>query len=248
MADFIDEVIALRVRGFWSYSKYGRPTDTNSVFERWIIFTSKHPVALDYVTYDDLFSDEAQEQIKQYNLIEVDYRRKVLHALDIIDSLENDDQIALWEVNSGKKFPRSIQTSDSDFYKEQLSNYNLTDGAFVQALAESGLKEGLCFAITELLKVRIAAIKDKKTILVKKTPDSAIEIKNGKNDDSRIEEKSLIGDMRTKVRNIEKSILDSGSARSNISQNTGSSVVSGIVGLIVLIISIIVLLLLSSSR
>ena len=177
------EVIALLVRGFWSNNQFGRVVGQNNICRKWIIFTDRMPIANDYVTYDNvagMLSPEGKAQLANYRSAEIQYKRRVLQGLEIMDTLNADDDIALWEVNTDT-IPGALQTIEDEYYSQSLANYNLNKGAFVQAMADGyGEKRGLCFAIKELLETRAAIIdEDDNYTLVVKKPGENIKNKTG---------------------------------------------------------------------
>lgn len=178
------EAIAILARGFWANNEYGRTTNRNTIVKKWIIFSTGNPVISDYInTQGDLsqmLSPEGKAQMMSYNRAEVTHKRRVLRGLEIMDSLEDDDDIALWEVNY-KTIPGALITSSDEYYANYSRGFGLRKGAFVRALADGyGDKQGLCFAIVKLLETRAAIIddNDKYTLIIKK-PDENIKSKTG---------------------------------------------------------------------
>ena len=178
------EAIAILARGFWANNEYGRTTDRNVIVKKWVIFSTGNPVISDYVDMQgdlsQMLSPEGKAQMMSYNNAEVTHKRRVLYGLEIMDSLENDDDIALWEVNY-KTIPGALVTSSDENYANYLRGFGLRKGAFVKALADGyGDKQGLCFAIVKLLETRAVIIddNDKYTLIIKK-PDENMNSKTG---------------------------------------------------------------------
>ena len=178
------EAIAILARGFWANNEYGRATNRNIVSKKWIVFSTGNPVIGDYINIHNdpsqMLSPEGKAQIMSYNEAEINHKRRVLRGLEIMDLLENDDDIALWEVNY-KTIPGALITSNDEYYANYLRGFNLKKGAFVRALADGyGDKQGLCFAIVELLETRATLIKDDDSyVLLAKVPDGRITKSHG---------------------------------------------------------------------
>ena len=171
---------AIKVKGFWSGNKnHIGAFPTNDINTKWIIFTSGHPVISQYVDLmadiSHMFSEEGKAQIAKFQVAEVGFKRRILYGLNIMEEIDNDDDVALWEVDN-KDRPYALKTSSSDYYRESLASFNLKSGAFVTSAKDTdGFRSNACFAITELLEIRYAIIdEDNKYVLLKKTPGGNI--------------------------------------------------------------------------
>lgn len=182
------DAIAIRARGFWNANSYHRgnlPSD--QVSEKWIIFTSGMPVLSSYFDLSGdpsyMLTPEGRAKLQEYNIDTIRYKRLILHALDIYDEIENDDDVALWEVNYTRDsdFPGALVTSADEYYDNYLSGYKLSSGAFVKAMADnSGPKDGTCFAIKELLEIRsVMLYPDNRFTRFRKTPGNKITKEHG---------------------------------------------------------------------
>ena len=182
------DATAIHVRGFWSASSYHKgdlPSEHES--EKWIIFTSGMPALSEYfelsgdLTY--MLTPEGRTKSQEYHNDTIKYKRLILQALDIYNEVEKDDDIALWEgsYSSDRDFPGALITSADEYYKRYSSNYGLSKGAFVKAMADDDiLKRNTCFAIKELLEIRsVILYPNNRFTRFRKIPEKNISKENG---------------------------------------------------------------------
>ncbi len=156
------DAIAIRARGFWSANRFHQGSlPSNQSSEKWVIFASGLPVISEYFDLSgdisSMLTPEGRVKMQKYNDDTIRRKRLILHALDIYDEIEDNDDIALWEVNytSDRDYPGALSTSAEEYHDNDMANYGLSNGAFVKAMADdSELKRNICFAIEELLEIR----------------------------------------------------------------------------------------------
>ena len=184
------DAIAILVRGFWSAGRFhpgNLPLPSDQSSEKWIIFTSGMPSMSKYFDLSEdlsyMLSPAGRAKMQEYSNDTIQYKRLILHALDIYNEIENDEDVALWEVNysSDNACPGALATSADEYHEDELANYRLSNGAFVKASADDvGLKKGTCFAIEELLETRsVILYPDNRFTRFRKKPGNRIIKENG---------------------------------------------------------------------
>lgn len=182
--------LAILARGFWSYSSFyeGNPLPVE-VQTKWIVFAGKgEPFMGDYVDFyndnplSELLSQETIDNARRYDDDLIKYRRKLLMGLDIYDSIESDEDIALWSIDYkaiNSTTPKLLHTDGEEYYKDYLGKYRLAKGAFVEGNTDD--KRGSAFAIVDLLESRATIIaKDGSFSMIKKPYGERIVTKKGR--------------------------------------------------------------------
>lgn len=144
---YSSDALALRVKGFWAANNHihSGSLPSNNISEKWIVFTSEMPVFSEYFDFSEglsqMLTADGKAKAARYNNAQITYKRRILHALEIYDELESDDDIALWEVNTNDKDrqyqPGALITIANEYFDKEQSNYGLSEGAFVKALADN---------------------------------------------------------------------------------------------------------------